>query len=111
MPDMPMEKKVEKGQLAKAYLAAKKKHRQELLERSDGNFVQIITWLQDSADASSGQMIIGLARSWAKHLDEEQRLFLLGEISNACDRLGGDPLNDPLPPDQNVFTTCRSLLK
>ena len=115
MTDMPMEKKIEKGLLNKSYRAGKKKQREEVLARSDENFVRVISWLQDSAGTGDGKAIIGLAESWAQHLDEEQRLFLLGEIDNATMRVrvnrGLDEMSDPLPPDDSVFTKCRELLR
>ena len=111
----PMKSRVEKGRLAKAYKLGKKEQREKILARSDENFRQTIVWLQDSAVAGDSRIIIGMAASWAQCLDEEQRLFLLSEISNACDRIrtskGQDPLSDPLPPDESVFTTCRELLR
>jgi hypothetical protein len=114
MPEIPLERKVEKGKLAKLYLAQKKAHREKVLERSSINFRGVIDWLQHAAGEQDSGQIITLAMGWKAHLDEEQTAFFLSEIANACDRIrmnaGLEEMSDPLPPDQNVFLKCREIL-
>jgi len=105
------EKQDERGRLAKAYRFAKREKWRELCER-EPRLVGFRKTLRRMSDARA--LLTRLSDSWLRSAPPEVRFAALQLIDAHADRmalrLGGSGLNDPLPPQRNVFLVARELL-
>lgn len=101
----------EKQRLHRSYKAALRKDRQEAFS-TEPRLRDFMRWLRRQDDPR--ELVEGVAESWLPSSTQNVRILALRLIDRHCNRLnrlaGFEALDDPLPPESNVFFRCRDLL-
>lgn len=111
----PLEKKArERERLSRSYRAMKRRDTKAVLQ-SEPRLVRFLKYLRTVTAETGNELIDAIIESgWLTGAPQDVRLFALRMISARCDRinqqLGGEPLDDPLPPDTSVYFRARDLL-
>ena len=101
----------EKQRLNRAYKAALRKDRLQAFT-DEPRLRNFMRWLRRQADPV--ELVEGVSESWLPASPQHVRILALRLIDRHCDRLnrqfGFEPLDDPLPPETNVYFRCREVL-
>lgn len=101
----------EKQRLTRAYKASLSRDRRQAFE-DEPRLRDFMRWLRRQDEPV--ELVTGISESWLPQAARNVRLFALRLIDRHCDRLnrqmGNEALDDPLPPETNVFFQCRDIL-
>ena len=110
-PRTLQEKQDEKDRLLKKYRYAKRRQWLELCER-EPRMPALRKAIRRTR--TPGETISLLATSWVRNADSDTRLAALQEVNGHAERMaryeGRAPLDDPFPPEMNVFLIAREML-
>lgn len=105
------EKQAEKARLAVKYNRAQRERWKELCEREPRLAVLRRAIRRTTSPAAT---LLLIAESWARNADHDVRHAVLRQIDRHANRMarfaGRAPLDDPMPPQMNVFLTARQML-
>lgn len=105
------DKQEEKDRLLTKYKAAKRREWQELCEAEP----RLAAFRRDIRRMDTpAQILTSLADSWLRFAPPAHRYAALRQIDNHANRMalaqGRSALDDPFPPDPNLYFAARSLL-
>jgi len=105
------EKQAEKQRLAVKYNRAQREKWKELCAR-EPRLAQLRRLVRRTTTPASTLLLI--AESWVRHADQDLRHAVLRQVDRHANRMaryvGRAPLDDPMPPQMNVFLTVRQML-
>jgi len=111
----PLEKKMrEKQRLSKTYMRRRRQETKATLA-SESRLAGFLRYLRTVQAGTGGELLEALgACEWLLTAPLETRLFALKMIDARCNKinqqLGNDTLDDPLPPDSNIYFQAKALL-
>jgi hypothetical protein len=109
------EKLAETRQLTRAYVRWQREQLSAALAGAHGAMIAELLILLDQLEMSSAAMLLDfMQRSDWNAVDYNTRFAILHEINQAIERMrtrhGLPPIDDPLPPKQNVFLCIKHML-
>ena len=106
-------KMAEKQRLNKTYRAWRRDHNRAVLAR-EPRLVGFMRYLKTVQAEHAGDLLEALRDSWLVRSTIDVRMYALRMIDARANRinrsLGHEALNDPLPPETNVYFEARALL-
>lgn len=104
----------EKQRLSRHYRTWKRAQTKAILS-SEPRLTGFLRFLRKVDHTNGGELIDALATcDWLRTAPIDTRLFALRMVSVRCDkinqRLGNEPLDDPLPPETSIYFEARALL-
>lgn len=110
-PQTLQEKQDEKQRLVKAYRFHKRAEWQALCEQ-EPRLVPLRSAIRSAHDPK--RLYAALADSWVRFAPADVRYAVLRLIDKQSDKikrqLGGEALDDPLPPERNLFFAVKEML-
>lgn len=105
------EKQAEKARLSIAYNRAQRERWKELCTR-EPRLTPLRRAIRHTQTPAATLLLI--AESWVRQADQDLRHAILRQIDRHANRMvrfaGRAPLDDPMPPQMNVFLTARQML-
>lgn len=113
-PESALDRKMaEKQRLTHAYKLWQREVRTETLT-SEPRLRDFMRYLRTVTPEDGDEMLAEVTLSWLPQAAQSVRIFALRLIDRHAGRLarrmGDEPLNDPLPPETNVYLRAREIL-
>jgi len=113
-PESALDRKMaEKQRLTRAYKAWQREVRIETLA-SEPRLRDFMRYLRTVKPHDGDELLQAVRSSWLPRSTQAVRIFALRLIDRHAGRLarqlGDEPLNDPLPPETNVYLQAREIL-
>lgn len=113
-PSALEKKQAEKQRLSKAYRIDRRKRNAEIMAR-EPRLLGFIRYLKTIGPDDGVDLIEQVRISWLVQSVEEVRTFALRMIDARCNKIarvcfGRQELDDPMPPEKNVYMFCRDLI-
>lgn len=113
-PESVLDRKMaEKQRLTRAYKVWQREVRTETLA-SEPRLRDFMRYLRTVTPEDGNDMLAAVTSSWLPKAAQNVRIFALRLIDRHAGRLarrmGDEPLNDPLPPETNVYLRAREIL-
>ncbi len=106
-------KMLEKQRLSKAYRAWVRSHRTEVLS-AEPRLRDFLRYLRTVKADQGDELIEQITTSWLPASPQPVRLFALQLVDRHANKLvrqmGGEALNDPMPPEPTVYFRARDVL-